>query len=86
MDAELVGRASVVLGAGRDRVEDPVDPAVGILVNAKPGVRVQAGDALLEIHYRDDARLARAEALATSAIEIGDEPPAPRPLILGDVR
>ena len=37
LDAELVGRASVGLGAGRDRVEDPVDPAVGIMVIAKPG-------------------------------------------------
>ena len=37
MDAELIGRASVALGAGRDRVEDSVDPAVGILVKAKPG-------------------------------------------------
>ena len=50
MDAELVGRASVALGAGRDRVEDPVDPAVGILVNAKPGAGVRAGDPLLEVH------------------------------------
>src|SRR5205085_457076 len=37
LDAELIGRASVALGAGRDRVEDPVDPAVGIMVLAKPG-------------------------------------------------
>src|SRR5215468_2600055 len=65
MHAELVGRASVVLGAGRDRMEDPVDPAVGILVNVKPGARVSAGDALLELLYRDDVRLARAAALAT---------------------
>jgi len=86
MDAELVGRASVVLGAGRDRVEDPVDPAVGIFVNAKPGARVQAGDGLLEILYRDAARLERAAALAASAVVIGDEPPAARPLILGEVR
>ena len=40
VNAELVGRASVVLGAGRDRVEDPVDPAVGIMVIAKPGDEV----------------------------------------------
>ena len=39
LDAELVGRASVALGAGRDRVEDSVDPAVGIMVVAKPGDR-----------------------------------------------
>ncbi len=45
LDAELVGRASVALGAGRDRVEDTVDPAVGIMVRAKPGAVVRAGDA-----------------------------------------
>ena len=39
LDAELVGRASVALGAGRDRVEDPVDPAVGIMVARQAGRR-----------------------------------------------
>jgi pyrimidine-nucleoside phosphorylase len=86
MDAELVGRASVVLGAGRDRVEDPVDHAVGILVNAKPGTSVRGGDALLEVIYRDETRLGRAVELLTRAIAIGDAPPSPRPLILGEVR
>src|SRR5204863_8442596 len=41
LDAELVGRASAALGAGRDRVEDPIDPAVGIMLRAKPGDEVQ---------------------------------------------
>src|SRR5712692_3914293 len=57
IDAELVGRASVALGAGRDRVEDPVDPAVGITVIAKPGDAVRSGDSVLELHYRDRVRL-----------------------------
>jgi len=86
MDAGLVGRASVALGAGRDRVEDPVDPAVGILVNAKPGASVRAGDALLEVIYRDEERLRHATELLTRAIAIGDAPPPPRPLIVGEVR
>ena len=86
MDAELVGRASVALGAGRDRVADPVDPAVGIMVNARPGDKISAGDALLDVSYRDEARLGRALELLTRAIVIGDEPPATRPLILGEVR
>ena len=86
IDAELVGRASVVLGAGRDRVEDPVDPAVGILVKAVPGDEVRAGDPLLELHYRDHAKLEAALTLAGRAVAIGDERPAPRPLIVGEVR
>ena len=45
LDAERVGRASVALGAGRDRAADGVDPAVGIMVLASRGTRVAAGDA-----------------------------------------
>ncbi len=86
LDAELVGRASVVLGAGRDRVEDAVDPAVGVMVQAKPGDRVRAGQPILEIHYRDRARLESALPLAARAIVIGDAPPDPAPLIIGEVR
>ena len=86
LDAELVGRASVSLGAGRDRVEDPVDFAVGIMIKAKPGDEVRAGDAVLELHYRDPARLDAALALAVRAVTIGDERlPAAR-LIVGEVR
>ncbi len=86
LDAELVGRASVALGAGRDRVEDPVDPAVGIMVVATPGDEVRAGQPVLELHYRDRARLLTAIRLTSQAITMGDEPPAPRRLIVGEVR
>ena len=86
VNAELVGRASVALGAGRDRVDDRVDPAVGILVAAKPGDAVRAGAPVLELHYRDGARLEAAMRLAGQAITIGDEPPPPGRLIVGEVR
>jgi pyrimidine-nucleoside phosphorylase len=86
LDAELVGRASVALGAGRDRVQDPVDPAVGIMVLARPGDEVRAGDGILELHYRDSARLAAAEALAARAIVIGDARPPAESLVVGEVR
>jgi pyrimidine-nucleoside phosphorylase len=85
LDAERIGRASVALGAGRDRVEDPIDPAVGIMVIARPGDAVRAGDPVLEIHYRDTARLETAIRLAGQAIAIGDERPAPGRLIVGEV-
>jgi pyrimidine-nucleoside phosphorylase len=85
LDAELIGRASVVLGAGRDRVEDAVDPAVGIIITAKPGAAVAAGDPILEVHYREQAKLDAALALATRAVIIGDEPPALRATIVGEV-
>ena len=87
LDAELVGRASVALGAGRDRVDDPIDPGVGIMVRAKVGEEVQAGEAVLELYCsRDGARLDAALPLATRAIIIGDERPHTPPLVLGEVR
>jgi pyrimidine-nucleoside phosphorylase len=85
MDAELVGRASVALGAGRDRVEDRIDPGVGIVVRAKPGVLVSTADALLELHYRDRARLDAALPLALAALAIDDGPPPTRAMILGEI-
>jgi pyrimidine-nucleoside phosphorylase len=86
LDAELVGRASVALGAGRDRVEDSVDFAVGIMIKVKPGDEVRAGDAVVELHYRDRARLDAALALAARAVTIGDERPPAARLIVGEVR
>jgi pyrimidine-nucleoside phosphorylase len=86
LDAELVGRGSVALGAGRDRVEDPVDFAVGILVVAKPGDAVREGDPVLELHFRDRAKLETAIQLTSRAITIGDQPPPARRLIVGEVR
>ena len=73
-------------GAGRDRVEDPVDFAVGIMVVAKPGEAVREGDPILELHYREKgAKLEAAVELAARAIEIADQRPSSRPLIVGEV-
>ena len=76
----------MVLGAGRDRVEDAVDPAVGIILKAKPGTQVTAGDPILELHYREQAKLDAALVLARRAVTIGDAPPVLRAIIVGEVR
>jgi pyrimidine-nucleoside phosphorylase len=85
LDAELIGRASVSLGAGRDRVEDTIDPAVGIMVVAKVGDQVRAGDPVLELHYRDATKLDRANSLAGEALAIADAPPPAARVIVGEV-
>jgi pyrimidine-nucleoside phosphorylase len=74
-DAEQVGRALVLLGAGRNRVEDSIDHSVGAVVLARRGQGVEAGDPLLELHYRDEARLSAARALLRGAFAISDERP-----------
>ena len=86
MDAELVGRAAVALGAGRDRADAAVDPAVGIDIVAPLGSKVQAKDPVLVIACAAPDRVAAARALLDRAIEIADAPPAARPLVIGTVR
>jgi pyrimidine-nucleoside phosphorylase len=85
LDAELIGRAAMALGAGREKVDDTIDPAVGVVVRAKRGEQVRAGAPLVDIHYRDPSRLETALALLRQACEIEDEPPERQPLILGTV-
>jgi pyrimidine-nucleoside phosphorylase len=85
LDAGLLGRASVVLGGGRDRVDDAVDPGVGIMIRATVGQPVRTGDAVLELRYRDAARLRAALSLATSALEITPDPPGWADLIIEEV-
>jgi len=82
MDAELVGRAAVVLGAGRDRVDADVDPAAGIDIAAAPGDEVGAGAAVFTLRTSDRARLDAARRLLDDAVTIGGEAPAARPLVL----
>ena len=85
LDAERLGRASVALGAGRSRVEDAVDPGVGIVAHAAPGDPLREGEPVLEVHYRDDAGLAAALALLEGAVAMGDEPPAVPPLVVEEI-
>ena len=82
LDAFRVGVAAMRLGAGRERKEDTIDPAVGITVLVKPGTEVEAGQPILRLSYRHPARLEEALSVLDGAIDIGDEKPEPKPLIL----
>ena len=84
-DTVAIGNAAVLLGAGRVRKEDPIDPSVGIVLGHRPGDRVEAGAPLAVLHTHADSRIADARALLSDAIRIGDAPPEPRPLVRGRV-
>jgi thymidine phosphorylase len=72
----------VILGGGRERKEDSVDPAVGIVLHKKVGDRVAAGEPLATIYYNAEARAARARQLIETSCLISDSAPATkRPLI-----
>ena len=83
MDAGLVGRASMYLGAGRHRSDDVIDPAVGVRLLKKPGDEVTVGDAVMELHHNQDAEVPDAVALAQQSLVVGATPPPAGPLILG---
>jgi pyrimidine-nucleoside phosphorylase len=86
LGAIKVGLAAVHLGAGRRTKEDEIDHAVGVVVHAKRGDRVEVGQPLATVHARDEdsARFAAAEVLA--AYEIQDPPVEVRPVLLEVIR
>jgi pyrimidine-nucleoside phosphorylase len=77
-----VGLAAMLLGAGRERLDDAIDPGAGVVVRARPGDQVRAGDVLAEVHFGDTKRQGEALALLQSAWQIGDEKAVESPLIL----
>jgi thymidine phosphorylase len=86
MDAREIGLAANALGAGRARVGDAVDPAVGFVVLAKLGDRVEAGQPLANVHARTDDAAAAAARRFRAAVKIADRAAPRRPLVLEPVR
>jgi pyrimidine-nucleoside phosphorylase len=78
---EQVGIASMLLGGGREKKEDSVDPAVGIVLEKKVGDEVQSGSSLCTIHFNSEARKGEALAMLATSFEVGPTKPAARPLV-----
>ena len=79
---EQVGTACVILGGGRERKEDSVDPSVGQVLHKKVGDAVSKGEPLCTIHYNAEDRAARARKLMQESYRIEDAAPQRRrPLI-----
>lgn len=82
LDARSVGEAAWRLGAGRALQEHPVSASAGVVCRAKPGDAVSAGGVVLELHVDDPSRVEGAQAALEGAIDIGPDPPTPRPLVV----
>ncbi|HZD03024.1 MAG TPA: thymidine phosphorylase [Actinomycetes bacterium] len=79
VDAEAVGRVAAALGAGRQRKEDPIDPAVAVELPVKIGDRVVVGEPVARILARTDAAAAAAATRLLAALQWSDRRvPAPR--------
>ena len=80
--AEDIGRASGMMGAGRGRKEDTIDPAVGAILEVKVGEKVDAGSVLCRLYYTGEENLNEAADLVEDAFRISGTRAEPRELIL----
>ena len=81
INAEQVGIASVVLGAGRSKKEDEIDHQAGIILSVKPGDRVSVGDVIATLYTNREQSLTDAAQMVSSVVEIGSNPQKKLPLI-----
>jgi pyrimidine-nucleoside phosphorylase len=82
IDAEDIGAASNMIGAGRDKKEDAIDPAVGIILEVKAGEKVDAGSVLCRLYYTKEDRVEEAAEMVEDAFRISAQKPDDRELIL----
>jgi pyrimidine-nucleoside phosphorylase/thymidine phosphorylase len=82
IDAELIGQASSLIGAGRNTKEDSIDPAVGVILEVKVGQKIDSGSILCRIYHTSDEHLAEASELVEDAFKIANQPVDERDLIL----
>jgi pyrimidine-nucleoside phosphorylase len=85
LEAEAVGLAAVRLGAGRERLDSAIDPAVGMVFEKKVGDRVETGERICGVYFNDRSRLDGVRAALRAAICISPEPVPPPRLILESI-
>jgi thymidine phosphorylase len=82
IDAEYIGQASNLIGAGRDTKDDVIDPAVGVILEVKVGQKVDSGGVLCRLYYTSDQHVEEAAQMVEDAFRISSTPPDERELIL----
>ncbi len=82
INAEDIGRATALIGAGRPTKDDAVDPAVGVILEVKVGEKVDAGSVLGRLYYTNADRVDEAAGVMEDAFRISTHPPEERELIL----
>lgn len=83
--ASEIGRASLLLGAGRIRKEDPIDPAVGIVMAKRIGEWIDAGEPLAHLHVSSHSNTQTAAEFVRGAVVLSQEPVIAPPLIYASI-
>ncbi len=86
MQAELIGKAAQLLGAGRETKEDVIDPAVGLIMHKRVGDKVSAGEAFCTLYVNDEKNLADAISTMQEAVQIGAKPDQVAPMVYAVIR
>ncbi|MBQ4097282.1 MAG: thymidine phosphorylase [Clostridia bacterium] len=86
MDAEAIGSAACMLGAGRVKKDDVPDLSAGIVLGCEIGDRVHKGDVLAKLYTSDETKLDSAEAAILASIEIGDTAPESRSVVYKKIK
>lgn len=81
IDAESIGHAALILGAGRENKDSVIDLSVGVLLHKKTGDSVEQGEALATLHANDLTKAEEAKAVVLNAYTLGKEQPVKNPLI-----
>src|SRR5437016_10220783 len=82
IEAEYIGQASNLIGAGRDTKEDVIDPAVGVILEVKVGHKIDAGAVLCRLYYTNEEHVEEAAQIVEDAFRISGTAPEERALIL----
>ncbi|HQP36174.1 MAG TPA: thymidine phosphorylase, partial [Polyangiaceae bacterium] len=82
IDGLEIGLSAVAMGAGRTRADQAVDPAVGIVVRAPLGARVEPGAPLADLHVRTREQAELIQARVRAAFRVDPQAPAPKPLVI----
>lgn len=85
VQTEMLGKAAVILGAGRETKESQIDYTAGLMLHAKPGTYVAQGDILAELYAVDEEKLAQATAVLKESYTFGNTVPKGRSLVLAVV-
>ena len=82
VDTEGYGKASLLLGAGRNTKEDAIDFSAGIMLNKKTGDYVKKGDVIATFYTSEQSKFQDAQKVFENATHFSNSEPIARPLVL----